>query len=194
MKLAWKSSVLLLGLVLPGCDDGIDGRTESCRAYCVKLEQCDDATDVAGCEQGCAAQLVRSEAYIAARATCADKLSCNLFAGEVSTMGDDHCASGDRCELNDCTGDELARQKPTSGEQSYCTRVVTKLNACDRTLLVASLETHCLDLVPTLSDGYQQEVLGCIEADCDQVVSCLRRAADRYDTDLSLYPDPLVPG
>jgi len=194
MKLAWGSSVLLLGLALLGCDDGIDGRTGSCRTFCAKLELCDEATDLSGCEQRCGEQLVRSEAYLAARSACAEKLSCNVFAGEISTMGEDHCASGDRCELNDCTGDELARQKPTTDEQSYCTRVVTKLNACDRTLLVASLETHCLDLVPTLSDGYQDEVLGCIEADCDQVVSCLKRAADKFNTDLSLYPDPLING
>jgi hypothetical protein len=197
MKLAFRSRALLLmvGLVgqgLASCDDGIDGATASCRVYCDKLEMCDDGTDLDGCEKICTAQLVRSQAYLESRAQCASKLSCNVFAGEVSTMGEDRCASGERCELNDCTGDELARAKPTNDQQSYCSRAVTKLNACDRSLEPAVLSTHCLDVVPTLSDGYLQEVQVCIESDCAQVLGCLKRAADRFNTDLSLYPDPVV--
>jgi len=197
MKLAWRSSALTLTLGLVGyglssCDDGVEGAGGSCRTYCAKLELCDDGTDLDGCEKICTEQLVRSVAYLSARAACADKLSCNVFAGEVSTMGDDRCASGERCELNDCTGDELARAKPTSDQQAYCTRAVTKLNACDHSLEPAVLLVHCLDVVPTLSDAYLQELQVCIEADCDQVVACLKRAADRFNTDLSLYPDPIV--
>jgi len=197
MKLAWRSSALTLTLGLVGyglasCDDGVEGATDSCRAYCAKLELCDDGTDLDGCEKGCTAQLVRSEAYLMARAACADRLSCNVFAGEVSTMGEDRCASGERCELNDCTGDELASAKPTNDQQSYCTKAVTKLNACDHSLEPAVLSAHCLDIVPTLSAAYLQEIEACIESDCDQVVPCLKRAADRFNTDLSLYPDPIV--
>lgn len=192
MKLSWRSSVALLCLGLSGCDDGVDELGGSCLQYCEKLELCDDQTDQGGCEQKCAEQLVRSPAYLASRAQCAEKLSCNIFSGEVSTMGEDRCASGERCELNDCTGDELARQMPTSEQESYCTRAVTKLNACDQTLSPAALRTHCLDVVPTLSPAYLQAVQGCVEADCEQVVSCLQRAADQFNTDLSLYPDPIT--
>jgi hypothetical protein len=174
---------------LLGCDDGVAGSSASCRAYCDKLELCDDATDVLGCEQKCSEQRVRSEAYLSARATCADKLSCNVFGGELSGMGEDRCASGESCKLNDCTENELALRKLTPDQMAYCTRVVTKLNACDRTLETTLLQTHCLDLAPTLSDAYLGEVSTCIEGDCAQVVSCLQRTADRYNTNLSLYPD-----
>jgi hypothetical protein len=32
----------------------------------------------------------------------------------------------------------------------------------------------------------------CIEGECAQVVTCLKRAADRYDTDLTMYPGSLA--
>ncbi|MDB4976352.1 MAG: hypothetical protein JWN48_4693 [Myxococcaceae bacterium] len=186
MKSGSLMGVALSILALAACDDGVAGNSESCRAFCDKLELCDDATDVLGCEQKCTEQRVRSEGYLAVRAQCANKLSCNNFAGEVSVMGEDSCASGELCKLDDCTNNELAEQKLTADQMSYCSRVVTKLNACDHTLDPATLQAHCLDLAPTLSPAYLADVSACIEGDCSQVSDCLRRTADRYDTNLTL--------
>jgi hypothetical protein len=188
MKSGLVMSVVVFSVSLSGCDDGVAGSSASCHAYCNKLELCDDSTDVLGCEQKCTQQRVRSDGYLAARASCADKLSCNIFDGEVSGMGEDKCASGQLCKLNDCTANELAMQKLTVDQMAYCTRVVTKLNACDRTLDTDTLQTHCLDLAPTLSAAYLEADSTCIEGDCAQVASCLQRAGDRFETDLSLYP------
>ncbi|MDB4986832.1 MAG: hypothetical protein JWN04_2010, partial [Myxococcaceae bacterium] len=158
MKLVLSIGVALFSLAVAACDDGVEGGSASCHAYCNKLETCDDATDVLGCEQLCTEQRVRSDVYLAARAQCADKLSCNIFAGEVSVMGEDTCASGNRCKLDACTTNELAAQKLTADQMSYCSRVVTKLNACDHTLDPGSLQTNCLDLAPTLSSAYLTDV------------------------------------
>ncbi|MDB4985731.1 MAG: hypothetical protein JWN04_909, partial [Myxococcaceae bacterium] len=58
----------------------------------------------------------------------------------------------------------------------------------DHTLDPGSLQTNCLDLAPTLSSAYLTDVSTCIEGDCSQVVPCLKRTEDRYQTDLSLDP------
>lgn len=190
MKSRIAASVLGLGLFLSACDDGLsEARSEACRSYCEKLEVCDDRTDVSGCVQHCANQLVRSDAFLAARATCAERGSCNSFQGEVGAMGEDSCRTGSRCALNDCTGDELAMQRPSNAQVTYCASVVNKLNACDRTLEPPTLEAHCLELVPTLSEGFLAAVQACIESDCSQVQPCLARASDQYNTELSLYPN-----
>jgi hypothetical protein len=190
-----RSAIALLAglgcLVTSACDDGVVTAGRSCSEYCSKLEVCDDSTDSSGCLAICDEQRVRSDTYLSMRATCTDKLSCNVWQGEVGLMGEDICASGERCELNECIERELFARPSTTEQSSYCTRVVNKLNACDRSLQVSTLETHCLDLVPTLSTAYLNEMSGCIEADCAQVVTCLTRAADRYDTALSLYPGSL---
>lgn len=191
MKSGWVMGVLLFCVGSASCDNGVVGSSASCRAYCSKLETCDDSTDVLGCEQKCSEQRVRSDTYLAARAQCADKLSCNIFAGEVSGMGEDKCASGQACKLNDCTDNELAMLTLSLDQMAYCTRVVTKLNACDRTLDTSTLQSHCLDLAPTLSSAYLQAESLCIEGDCAQVVSCLQRTAERFETDLSVYPGPV---
>jgi hypothetical protein len=187
------TSIVLLGcLAASACDDGVFSTTASCRDYCNKLEVCDDATDLSGCQQLCDEQRVRSESYLSIRAKCTDKLSCNVWQGEVGLMGEDICASGQRCELNQCVNDGLYDLPKSNDQSSYCSRVVSKLNACDRTLEVTTLEMHCLDLVGTLSRAYLDEMLTCIESDCAQVVTCLKRTADRYDTDLTMYPGSLA--
>jgi hypothetical protein len=184
--------VLLGGLLASACDDGSSSSSASCREYCNKLEVCDDTTDLAGCEVMCNAQRVRSEAYLSIRATCTGELSCNVWQGEIGLMGEDICASGERCELNQCVNDGLYELPKSTDQESYCSRVANKLNACDRTLLVPDLTMHCSDLVGTLSPQYLEEMSNCIEADCAQVVSCLKRAADRFDTDLTMYPGSLA--
>lgn len=186
-------AIVLLGcLAASACDDGALDTSVSCRDYCSKLEVCDDTTDLAGCQQLCSEQRVRSESYLSIRATCTDKLSCNVWQGEVGLMGEDICASGQRCKLNQCVNDGLY-DLPKSGDQSsYCSRASSKLNACDRTLEVSALEMHCLDLVNTLSKQYLDDMSTCIEADCAQVVSCLKRAANRFDTELTMYPGSLA--
>jgi len=177
-------------LALVGCDDGAPGpRSRECRAFCAKLEICDDGTDRAGCEIACDAQVVRSELYLAARRRCAEQSSCNIWVGEVGPMGEDLCADGASCQLNDCTDDELARRERTREERSYCARVVSKLSACDTAALEpATLETHCMSIVSSLSSRYLDEMQDCSEEDCGQVASCLRELTDRYNTTLSLYP------
>jgi len=185
--------VLLLVLGAAGCDDGVAGtRDQSCRVYCEKLESCDNHTDVEGCVRGCELEKTRSDAYLEARTTCVEKDSCNVWMGEVGVMGEDVCR-GDKCLLNDCTSDLLAEQKPSSAELAYCERVVSKLNACDHTLTLASLETNCLQLVPALSDSYLERVQVCIEVDCSEVRPCLEQARDLFNTEISMYP-PIQPG
>jgi hypothetical protein len=186
-------AIFLLGVLLASaCDDGAVPSSASCREYCKKLEVCDDTTDLAGCEALCGAQRVRSSSYLTIRAKCTGKLSCNVWQGEVGLMGEDICASGERCELSQCIDDGLYDLPKSTGQESYCARVSSKLNACDRTLEVEQLTMHCLDLVGTLSEEYLDEMSSCIEADCSQVVSCLKRAASRYDTDLTMYPGSLA--
>jgi hypothetical protein len=188
-----RTAIVLLGcLAASACDDGALTSSASCRAYCAKLELCDDTTDQAGCEKMCSEQRVRSDSYLSIRAKCSDKLSCNVFQGEVGLMGEDICASGDRCELNQCVNDGLYDLPKSAGETSYCSTVSSKLNACDRTLDVNTLTMHCSDLVATLSKDYLDEMSDCIEGECAQVVTCLKRAADRYDTDLTMYPGSLA--
>jgi hypothetical protein len=194
MKSVDATGMLLIGLVLGSCDDGEDGqRSSSCRSYCEKLETCDDRTDVAGCERRCSEQIVRSNEYLAARAQCALVSSCNVWTGEVGEMGEDACAEGGSCALNDCTGDMLASMKPSAEQTRYCGTVVTRLRGCEPTLEAPLVEAHCLELVPMLSSGYLSEVLACIEADCGQVQSCLARASDRFNTTISLLPAKAAP-
>lgn len=183
------ASALLLGS-FESCDDGALGdRAESCGVYCDKLEICDDRTDVAGCEQLCMQQLVRSDEYLRARARCASARSCNTFAREIGTMGEDLCGSADECTLNDCTSDDLARRPPSPIESSYCASITSKLKACEGTIESAGLERHCLEIVPTLSADYLELVQSCIQGDCAQVRQCLRSAADRYNTGLTPGPE-----
>ena len=183
------ASALLIGS-FEGCDDGALGdRAESCSAYCQKLEVCDDRTDVSGCEQHCEQQLVRSDEYLRARARCAEARSCNTFAREIGSMGEDLCGVGDECTLNDCTSDDLARRPPSASESSYCASMTSKLKACDGTIEAPVLERHCLELVPTLSADYLELVQSCIQGDCTQVKQCLRSAADRFNTELTPGPE-----
>lgn len=193
--LSWRAApasglVVALALfgALHGCDDGAPApRDVSCSRFCDKLELCDDATDVAGCEQHCTAQRVRSDAYLEARASCAEARSCNTFTNDIGVMGEDMCGR-EECTLNDCTSDDLAHRPRTSAQQSYCASITSKLKACDPSIAPAQLEGHCLELVPTLSDEYLTLVASCIEGDCSQVRACVRGAADRYNTDVTPAP------
>jgi hypothetical protein len=190
----WPVILLLFASALigsfEGCDDGALGeRSESCSVYCEKLEVCDDGTDVAGCEQHCMQQVVRSDAYLRARARCAEARSCNTFAREIGSMGEDLCGTGDECTLNDCTSDDLARRPPSAIESSYCASITSKLKACDGTIESAVLERHCIELVPTLADDYLELAQSCIQGDCTQVKQCLRSAADRFNTELTPGPE-----
>lgn len=181
--------MLLFWLALAGCDDGrVEERQVGCQDYCAKLELCDDRTDLSGCERRCAEERIRSDEYMTARAQCANESSCNTWAGEVGLMGEDVCSGSESCQLNDCTADELARTPLTSGQQSYCEQVVSKLNACDRSSSVSALTSHCEEQVPALSQDYLEQVKGCIELECGQVRSCLDTVGDQFNTDISLYP------
>ena len=180
--------VLLLVMGVAGCDDGAVGtREQACRTFCEKLESCDDRTDLDGCIRGCGLEKTRSDAYLAARTICVRESSCNVWTGEVGAMGEDVCL-GDDCNLNDCTSDTLASQTPSGDEIAYCGRVVSKLNACDHALTPAALESNCLQLVPSLSRSYLEQVQNCIEVDCGQVRPCLDRVGDLFNTNISMYP------
>lgn len=187
------ASLLLLVLALASCDDGVPGaRSASCADLCAKLELCDDRTDEVGCQRACEAELVRSDLYLQARAECAMQSSCNVFAGEVGVMGEDLCDGLKTCHLNDCTGDAIARLMPTADERAYCESAVSKINACDSTQSLSVLGRHCLTLVPALSALYLREMNGCLQGDCAQLGACLDSVGDRYNTDLSLYPESSV--
>jgi len=178
----------MLTLALASCDDGAPvGRSASCRMLCQKLETCDDATDLEGCERSCSEQRVRSQEYLTARALCAEQSSCNLWVTELGAMGEDACDE-DGCFLNDCTDDTLSAQSLSGPEHAYCARVVSKLSACDMQVDAEALDAHCVRLFPALSREYLTEMQACIESDCSAVVACLADAGDRYNTDLTLYP------
>jgi hypothetical protein len=186
---------MLLWLATAGCDDGrVALRQADCRDFCAKLELCDDRTDLEGCERRCAEERIRSDEYMTVRAQCATKTSCNTWEGEVGLMGEDVCSGNERCQLNDCTADELARNALTNGQQSYCEQVVSKLNACDHAVSTSALTSHCEELIPSLSQTYLQQVKGCIEVDCGQVKTCLSTVGDQFNTDISLYPTAIGDG
>lgn len=190
------ASVIVASLLLAfcvaataGCDDGsLGARSGSCRDYCAKLELCDDRTDQAGCEARCEQQRVRSEEYIEVRATCVQSRSCNTFSGELGGMGEDLCRGDPSCVVNDCTNDEIALRARTTAEESYCSTLASKLNACDRSVEPAVLAGRCLEIMPTLSSEYLELVEGCVQGDCSQVQTCLRSVADRYNTDVTPAP------
>ena len=188
----WAKRISALYFALVSCDAGISDTSASCQTYCSKLETCDDRTNLLGCEQKCSEQRVRSDLYLTTRAECAEKLSCNIFGGEVDQMGLEKCASGAQCKLNHCTSNELALEADTPSQMSYCQEAVTKIYACDHTLDTEALQISCLDLVPTLSPAYLQDQRQCIEKDCNQLVSCLQRSADHFDAELSIYPSALT--
>lgn len=186
-------AALAVSMGIVSCDDGaLAPRAESCSKFCDKLELCDDRTDLAGCEKNCGAEIVRSDEYLSARASCAAERSCNTFAQEVGVMGEDLCRGNDDCALNDCTSDTLARRTRTSTEQSYCSSLSNKLGACDTTIDTSLLGQRCLGLIATLSDEYLTEVQKCVEGTCTQVKDCLRGAADRFNTDLTPAPDSWI--
>lgn len=184
------ASVLSFGIApTPGCDGGgLGGRSVSCRDYCAKLELCDDRTDQAGCEEHCDQQRVRSEEYLEVRASCVQSRSCNIFSGELGPMGEDLCRGDTSCVVNDCTNDAIALRARTTAEESYCSTLASKLNACDRSVEPPVLTGRCLELMPTLSSEYLELVEGCVQGDCSQVQSCLRSVADRYNTDVTPAP------
>lgn len=182
-------SMLLVWLMSGACDDGrAENREAKCQEYCDKLELCDDRTDLNGCERRCVEESTRSDDYMAARTQCASERSCNVWIGEVGVMGEDTCTD-DSCQLNDCTADELARRELTKSERTYCEGLVSKLNACDHSMTTAVLEARCHELVPALSQRYLDQIQGCIEVDCSQVKACLEAVRDRFNTEISVYPE-----
>ena len=186
-------SMMLIWLMSGACDDGqATSRKSECQEFCEKLELCDDRTDLSGCERRCMEENTRSDAYMAARTQCANERSCNIWVSEVGVMGEDTC-SDDSCQLNDCTDDALASRELTKGERMYCERLVSKLNACDHSMTTAALEDRCHELVPALSTKYLDQIQGCIEVDCSEVKSCLELARDRFNTEISVYPQASHP-
>jgi hypothetical protein len=158
----------------------------ACKQVCKKLEVCNDATDVPGCEDTCTGETFRSDAYFAAKARCVDTLACNHLTGELDTSGQDTC-TGAGCQVEDCIDDGLASQKPSPDDSDLCSRMSNKLSACDRTLGAAELEEQCMAVVHGMSDDYLTESTMCIDLACDAISTCLDQTADRYNTTLRIF-------
>ncbi|MET0343945.1 MAG: hypothetical protein ABW252_23220 [Polyangiales bacterium] len=186
-----------LGLVLAlvACDEATPtSREAACMRYCEKLDLCDERTDRAGCVERCGDDRIRSDAYFAARASCVEARSCNLWWSEVDVMGVDVCdRPAAECTLNDCTSDTLAEAVRVPAQTAYCGRVASKLNACDPALLPVEAEAHCLALAPTLSELFLGAMQECIELPCERVATCVAAVRDRFNTDLTFTPTMSVP-
>jgi hypothetical protein len=178
------SCALVVALI--ACDEGeVPVSHKSCKQLCAKLELCNDATDVPGCEQRCRGEVVRSDAYFKARAQCVDRLSCNHLVTELGTSGEDIC-KGD-CQVQDCVDDSLASDRGSQDMEDLCLRSSNKLAACDKTLKSADLAASCMDLAPGMSEDYLDESSACVDEACERIDICLTETADRYDTSLRLF-------
>jgi hypothetical protein len=175
-----------LCFVLAACDEGetASASQESCKQLCAKLEVCNDATDVPGCEQHCTAEVVRSDAYFHARARCVDRLSCNHLVTELGTSGESTCTSD--CQVEDCVDDALASEGNSQEMEELCLRTSTKLAACDHGADASAIAASCMDLAPAMSADYREESGACIDLACERIDSCLAETADRYNTDLRI--------
>jgi hypothetical protein len=182
-----KAWFFLLGAVW-ACDDGErkpSERERSCQVVCDKLEMCNDATDVEGCNAHCEAQEFRSDAYFRARASCVSSLSCNHLAPELGPQGEDLCQG--ECMVQDCIDDALAAGPHSSEQTALCSRASNKLAACDRALDDLSVSDECMHVVTGMSDDYLDESSACVDLPCQHIQSCLDDAADRYNTTLRIY-------
>jgi hypothetical protein len=180
------AAVCTLCVALAGCDEGeVSVRDASCSTLCAKLELCNDATDVPGCEQRCKAEIVRSDAYFEARSRCVDRLSCNHLARELGPSGEDLCKAD--CQVVDCVDDALAAEGHSQDMEDMCFRSSNKLVACDSTLKSADIAAACMELAPALSGDYLEESGACVDLACERISPCLGETADRYDTELLLF-------
>lgn len=175
-----------IGPVLSACDqgDGMTVRESECARFCDALEKCEDTTDLLDCRNHCTRNEVRSEAYLRARADCGEMLSCNLWADEVDSQGDDTC-DGD-CKLTTCVDRALAKVKPSDADARTCMSIATKVNACAMSLDVDDLEDECARTLPMLSVSYVDDSVRCTERSCGEIQSCLSQLAEDYDTDLRI--------
>ena len=176
----------LCGVSLSACDRGDDAsaRNSECSRFCDALEKCEDTTDLLDCRNHCTMNEVRSDAYFRARADCGETLSCNLWASEVDSQGDDTC-EGD-CNLIDCVDRALAKVKPSDEQVVTCMSIGTKLNACKMSLDAVAIQDECERTLPMLSSSYVEESTLCVERLCGQIEGCLSQLAEDYDTDLRL--------
>jgi hypothetical protein len=180
------ASACTLCFALAACDEGeVSVSQKSCEQLCAKLELCNDATDVPGCEQRCKAEVVRSDAYFSARARCVDQLSCNHLVTELGTSGENVCKTD--CQVLDCVDDALAAQKHSQDTEDLCFRSSNKLVACDPMLESADLAAGCMELAPGLSGDYLEESGDCVDLACERISACLNETADRYDTELRVF-------
>lgn len=179
-------SVCLLALLGGACDEGeVSVSKKACSQLCAKLEVCNDATDVPGCEQRCVSETARSDEYFRARARCVEQLACNHLAGELGTSGESLCSG--ECQVEDCVDDALAAEGHTQEHEELCYRASNKLAACDRTLEPSMVTVSCMDVAPSVSADYLEESSSCIDEACERIEPCLSETADRYDTDLRLF-------
>lgn len=177
-----------LTLGAAGCDRSDDetGRTRYCSTFCEELEGCDDGTDLLDCKKHCEADEVHSDAYFQARSSCAASSACNLWSMEVDSQGDDVC-TGD-CFLTSCTDRKLDDVKLSASDERACTAMANALSNCDGTLDRSAISSECERITPALSASYRDESQLCAESTCAEIQSCLDDLAEKYDTELKVFP------
>jgi hypothetical protein len=170
---------LVLGGTAIACDDAPSRRQKACEAICDSFEKCDDATDVADCQNDCVVQSFRSDRYFETRAECAESLSCNRLE--------------DESELDDCVGDALRNDEVSDDAESICEGLANKLADCDASIEGEEIANDCRKIAVTLSPTYLAESDACGRARCAEVISCFEDLADEYDTEVKLYSGGLNP-
>ncbi len=190
---SWTSNcgllVVLAMVGAAGCGDdekpSVAERT--CKQVCAKFEMCSDETDVSGCEQDCAAETFRSDAFFTTQADCAEQLACNKL---VTSGGDNLCKGDPTCELNDCARDSLDVE-PTEEQKDLCASLGNKAEDCNAALEDDVVEEQCLKAVVGLSDAYVADSGKCLEESCSGVVGCLDNVADDYDAPVRIFSGEL---
>jgi hypothetical protein len=175
----------------PACDRAETGgaRRSECARFCASLEKCDDATDLLDCRDQCDADDVRSDRYYAARADCAEKLSCSRWVHEVNGRGEDVCNAD--CNLIDCVDDSLGQLKLSDAEENVCMALGTKINACKPSLDAREVKAECEDVIPVFSPAYLEDSERCGEQECGLIAGCFDKLSDRHQTDLKLFSGAL---
>jgi hypothetical protein len=173
------------------CDRADSGgvRRAECARFCESLEKCDDVTDLLDCRDQCEADDVRSDRYYAARADCAEKLSCSRWVHEVNGRGEDVCNAD--CNLIDCVDDSLGQLKLSEDEENVCMALGTKINACKSSLDAREVKAECEAVIPVLSAAYLEDSERCGEQECGLIAGCFDKLSDRHQTDLKLFSGPL---
>jgi hypothetical protein len=172
-------AALVLGVTTIACDEGQSAREKACEAICDRFESCDDATDVADCQDECVAESFRSDRYFETREECAQSLSCNRLV--------------DQSELDDCVGDALRNDKVSAETENICEGLANTLADCDDAIDGDEVVAACLEIAITLSATYLAESDECGRARCAEVVACLDDLADDYDTDVKLFSGSFDP-